>query len=117
MLNYRKQQDFNKIVFIINDDQEIEEHNYGSLCRECADETCSPRGAEPRFHVRGNELWTWGPGGQNPVLVEEFETEAEAEHALLISFEYDLHNTDDAPIVFYTRADAEAELALLINGD
>lgn len=62
---------YSRTVFAITDgryDQETEvltgtirEMSYGDLVREYADETTSPRGVGPRFHIRNErELWTWG---------------------------------------------------------
>lgn len=109
MIDYFESEDFTRAVFTI-EDGEVVEHILSDLCRDYADETTSPRGVEPRFHLRGTELWTRGVGGQNPDLVMACDSEEEAVHALYLSFRYDLISGDNNPIVYNTREEAENDL-------
>ena len=59
----------------------------------------------------GVELWTWGVNGNNPALVEAFDSEEEADHALMLCHRFDLLNGDDNPIVYNTKAEAEEAIA------
>ena len=38
-------------------------------CENWMDETTTPHGIGPRLHLRGNEVWTWGVGGNNPRML------------------------------------------------
>lgn len=58
------------------------------------DETTTPLGVAPRYHVRGNELWTWGTGGNNPRRVQCCATEQEAQEALDETFYQDFLRSD-----------------------
>jgi hypothetical protein len=73
------------------------------------DETTTPHGIAPRFHVRGTELWTWGHAGNFPRMVSSHDTEAEAIEALEDSFAYDFWQSNDFD-AFTTREDAEASI-------
>ena len=97
-------------------DGKIEEITYKELLRDHADETTTPNGVAPRFHIRlndeaaqaehdngnrsaeiagGYQLWSWGTGGNNPFFTgKDFDTEAEAELALYDTFVYDLEKSD-----------------------
>lgn len=110
-MNFYENINFDRTVFIVNDDFEIEGHVYRDLCEEYAEETTTPRGVGKTFHLRDNELWTWGYMGNAPRKVESFDSEAEAEHALYVTFAYDLSNSALAPIIHDTRAEAEADAA------
>jgi hypothetical protein len=116
MINYYEKIDFSRIVYTLaNDLSGIEEHDLESLSREYADETTTPQGVAPRMYVEDNELRTWGCGGNNEALVEQFETSEQAEHALMLSYLYDLEHDVNAPTVFYSRADAEVSLAEILE--
>lgn len=56
------------------------------------------------------ELWAWGYAGNSREFVEGFDTEQEANHALLLWFRYDLYNGSNSPDVYDTREEAEAAL-------
>lgn len=93
-----------QVVFVIENDQIIE----GAIRDFCGfiDETTTPHGVAPRFHVRGTELWTWGPQGQFPRCVNSFDTEAEAIEAMEDHHAHDFWNCDRI-LACKTRADAE----------
>ena len=114
MVNWYEAEDFDRVVFFVNDDLEIESETFGTLCRKYADETTTPHGVAPRYHTRGKELWSWGAGGNNPYKVEAFDTEEEAEHALMLSFMHDFANANDAPNVFNTREEADQDLEEIV---
>ena len=109
MINYYEPENFTRTVFTV-EYGEVVEHILADLCREYADKTTSPRGVEPCFHVRDSELWAWENGGNHPTLVMEFDNKEEAEHALLLSFRYDLYSGDNNPCVFDTREEAEEKM-------
>jgi hypothetical protein len=97
-----------QVVYLIEDGKIIE-----SSIRDLSgyiDETTTPRGVGPRYHTRGNELWTWGHQGNNPRIVSAYDTEAEAEEALEDTFAHDFWNCADI-LAFTTREDAEKWLA------
>lgn len=105
--------DFEKKGFI-NNDGKIESMTYGEYCREYGgDETTSPRGIAPRIHIREDEisegvteyqLWSWGVSGNNPYKLDTYESEEEAELALMKSFEYyAINKNDNAPQFFNTE--------------
>ena len=149
MIDFHEEEDFSRTVFIINDDDEIEEMELGDLCQLYAEQTTTPKGVSPKGHLREmtrwqyngewynseeeanevreqdiddgfdggtikaavrHELWTWGYMGNNREFIEGFDTEQEANHALLLYFKWDLYNGDTNPIVFDTREEAEAAL-------
>lgn len=96
------------IVYLVEDGQIVE-----TSIRDCGgyiDETTTPQGVGPRLHVRGAELWTWGPQGNFPHLVRSYDTEAEAQEALEESFVYDFWHAD-AITAFSTHEEAEKFLA------
>ena len=74
------------------------------------DETTTPHGVDARYHVRENELWTWGHAGNFPCLIRAYDTEAEAIEALEDSFAHDFWNCADI-LAFATREAAEECLA------
>lgn len=110
-MNFYEKENFDQAVYII-EDNEIEQITLRELCLEFADETTTPNGINKRFHLReGVELWTWGAGGNNPALVETFDSEEEADHALMLCHRFDLLSGDDSPIVYNTKAEAEEAMA------
>lgn len=110
MINYYQKIDFDKTVFALGDTS-IQEHRLRDLAVEWADETTTPLGVAPRMYTDGAELRTWGHGGNNDTIVCEFETEAEAEHALLLCHLHDLSTHADAPDWFYDLDDAWSAFA------
>lgn len=113
MINYFEKENFARAVFTI-EEGEIIEHTLGELCHEYAEETTSSRGVEPKFHTRISdnryELWSWGYQGMHPKKIESFDSAKQAEHALLLSFKYDLYNGANNPIIFNTYEEAEKTL-------
>lgn len=102
-----------QVVFLIESGKIVE-----SKIRDLdgfVDETTTPQGIAPRFHVRENQLWTWGYAGNNPRMVREFDTEAEAVEAMEDHFATDFFNSDI--LSFTTRADAEAFLRQAAGND
>ena len=92
----------NQVVYIIEEGRVVE-----SAIRDLSgfiDETTTPQGIAPRFHVRGTELWTWGHQGNAPHLISAYDTEAEAIEALEDSFAHDFWNCNEI-LAFTTRAD------------
>lgn len=73
------------------------------------DETTTPHGVAPRYHVRGNELWTWGHQGNFPRRISIHDTEEEAELELEETFACDFWNAYDT-CAFPDRESAEAAL-------
>lgn len=76
----------NQIGFIVNNNNEIEPLTYRKYLREyAADETTSPRGVEPRLHIRKEdentfEIWDWGMSGNHPYFYGyTFDNEEDAE--------------------------------------
>jgi len=97
-----------QVVFVIDGGEIIEGtiRNFDGYI----DETTTPHGVDARYHVRENELWTWGVGGNNARLIRAYDTEAEAIEALEDSFAHDFWNCADI-LAFATREAAEECLA------
>lgn len=105
MIDFYNPVDFAQTVYTIDDTGTVKAHTLADLCRQHCDETTTPHGIAPKMHTRGNELWTWGLCGNFPELVATFDTDAEAEHALMLCHLFDLeHNFS----FFYRLADAES---------
>lgn len=83
---------FDETTFWYDEGWGIQEGSYGDFVREYADETTTPNGVAPSFHVRGKQLWTWGVNGNSPKIWRQFSSEEEAEFALLETFEEDMNN-------------------------
>lgn len=95
-----------QIVFLIENGKIVE-----SKIRDLdgfIDETTTPWGIGPRFHVRENELWTWGHGGNNPRMLRDFDTEAEAVEEMEDFQAMDFYDSDI--LSFTTREQAQAFL-------
>lgn len=95
-------------IFVIEKGK-IEETTIGEM-DGYIDQTTTPYGIGPRFHVRGTEVWTWGHNGNCPALVEAFETEAEAEARIEEFAVIDFWNCSEF-LVFRSRDKAEKFLA------
>lgn len=101
-----------QVVYVIEDGKIIE-----SRIRDLdgyIEETTTPRGVGPRYHVRENELWTWGHQGSLPALIRAYDTEAEAQEALEDSFADDFWRCSEI-LAFATREAAEAALAEMLQ--
>lgn len=99
--------ELDQVVFLIADAKIIE-----SPIRDLdgyIDETTTPFGIGPRYHIRDQELWSWGHGGNNPRMVSEHGSPAEALDALEKTFAYDFWNHPEF-LAFTTREDATAFL-------
>lgn len=114
MINYYEKVDFEKTVYTVGESG-IEEHELGDIATQYADMATTPHGIAPRMYVEGTDLRTWGTGGSNEALVNQFKTSEQAQHALLLCHLYDLDNNVDAPLVFFSREDAEAVHAELLE--
>ena len=121
MIDYFKKEDFSRTVYILEEYEKgklcVKPRTLESLCREWAQETTTPAGLAPVFHLRGNELWCWGPMGAARKMVMEFDTKEQAEHALLLSFKYDLDNMDDTTGYYSSKEEAEEYLAELLEAE
>ena len=116
MINYYKKVNFNRTVWtvdVLEPDCGIIESDLRELVTEYADTTTTPWGVGTRIYTDGRDLRSWGHGGNNDALVHKFDTQAQAEHALLLCHLYDFDKSPDVPDVFYTQVDAEACLAEL----
>lgn len=108
-MNFYEKEDFSRTVYSIQGGIVVPA-TLETLCREWAETTTTPGGVDTCFHVRGNDLWSWGPAGNGRHHVASFDTEADAYHALLLSFRYDLLSRADAPEIFDTEEDAISAL-------
>lgn len=102
MINYYEPVDFNRFVRADGETLTLRD-----LAERWADLTTTPYGVAHTFFVDGTELWAWGVGGGTERLIETFETEAQAKHALLLSYLFDLDHHPEAPT--YEFADATGE--------
>ncbi len=98
---------------------EVVKNNLYDFVMESVDETTSPRGVEPRIHVRPDEdagtfeVWTWGVRGNNPVYLMSFNTKEEAEDWVFERvFEFDFLEDDQRDISYF---DTPEEAQALIN--
>lgn len=118
MINYFAKEDFTRHVFITEGDL-VAERVLLDLCEEYAEQCCSPRGVTARFFTDGKALKRWEPNGSQSVVME-FASDAEAEHALRLSWLHDLTSSDNGPVLYNTRGDAMADLIMdadLIDND
>lgn len=98
MIDYRAKTNFNTTFFIVNEDTlEIEERTLLSLCDEYADD-CD-------VHAEGTSLYYTSFGKQK--LIEEFDTEEEALHAMNLARCYDMENAADCYSLHPTREAAQ----------
>lgn len=114
-------------IFIIEDGEVVETNLYDHVMGS-VDETTSPVGVMPRFHIRHGEMfystdlhgrlrttinkegkfevWSWGVLGNNPRFIEEFETEEQAEDWLFQRvFEVDFMQDDQRDTSYYHSKD------------
>lgn len=117
MINYFEPVNFNQDVYTANRKGCVQRHVLRDLCQRHAATTKTPDGPAPCTHIRnGTELWMWADGGRSRRLVTQFRTCYEAEHALLLSWRWDLLNggPNGAPQVFYTEAEARDHAKLIL---
>ena len=124
----KKQEAINKNVFVFDHDGEIVERNLYEHIMMSEDQTTSPVGVMGRWHIRhedlwcssgrrnhvlnteGNyEVWTWGPNGNYPSFIKEFESEEEAEEFIFNKIYSDDFLPDDQRHVDYYDTKEEAE--------
>ena len=75
------------------------------------DETTSPRGCEPRLHIREDcEVWSWGIGGNNPYKVATFDSNEEADDYRWSCWIEAFMTEDCAPSFFDSEEEAEEVL-------
>lgn len=98
-----------QVVFIIDNGQIVETPI--RALDGYVEETTTPRGVAPVYHIRENELWSWGHAGNFPRMIRAYDSEAEAIEALEDSFAHDFWNSEVSALAFTTRADAEEFLA------
>lgn len=113
MIDYHAPVDFSATVYTI-EGETIRARILADLVRQHCREAPTPLGVMPVFHTRGAELWTWGHAGQHPRQVAAFETEKEAEHALLLAHFYD---TNQEVHIYYRRDDAESDLSDFLTAE
>lgn len=118
MKNYDFQEAQQKEIFIFNSKTEIEKTNLYDFVMSFADETTSPRGVEPRLHIRQNEddntfeVWTWGVRGQNLREIGSGLTEEEAIDWIYSSiYCTDFQNSSESTIYFESEEEAKNYLA------
>jgi hypothetical protein len=116
------QERLNQTIYFVRDGQ-IEEDIFKSVIEDFfRDETTSPRGVCPRVHTRYNEetekyeVWTWGTLGRFPALLNEFETEDEADNEVweIWLYNYDSDNgsgLSDCDIFFFDEDEAKEWMA------
>jgi hypothetical protein len=99
-------------VWIIKDN-EVEETTIEDLIYDYdwRDEITSPRGVEPRLHIRNEtDVWSWGIGGNNPHHVATFDSSEEAEEDLWACWIESLATDDCAPSFFDSEEEAREVL-------
>ena len=124
MIDYFEKIDFSQIVYTLSsplgsksdNDLFVERHTWGDLVLESAEVTTTPHGIARTYYVDGNELRSWGYGGNNDGVIFEFATAEQAAHALLLCHRYDFQRDENAPTVYDSRAEAEFALTN-ITGD
>ena len=108
-------------IFVIGSNG-VEETNLYEFVMISAEETTSPRGVETKLHIRHSgydaprfasyaaypneedvyEVWNWGFRGQNPSIIDGFETEAEAEDFIFQrTYDYDFSKDDQRDTNYY----------------
>lgn len=103
-------------IYFVNEDLEVEETTEAEFINQSIDETTSPRGVEPRLHVRENEddntfeVWTWGPSGNNAKFIKSFEIKEEADEFIFQkTYEYDFMEDDQRDTqYFFNEEEAQA---------
>lgn len=103
---------FNKTMFKLDSENMIIiTKSLKNLVRESAEKTTSPRGVEPKLHIEERDgmyqLRMWGPYGQGNTLVDEYETEEEAQTEWMNrTYEDDFVNSDEYCNWFETEDEA-----------
>jgi len=69
-------------IFILTDRGEIRETTLRDVADLFVETTTAPIGVAEKYHLRGNEVWTWGHCGNFPRVVSVHKTEEEAQEAL-----------------------------------
>jgi|GEM_PF-6655701 len=120
-MDFYEKEDFDRIVYTIDHESDgypIIEHRLGNIVWNYAEPGSAGRN---KMYVEGVELYNHKAGfGQWRELVETFDTEAEAEHALLLCHRFDMYEnrgTDAGPWVFDDREDAENEACEMLEQD
>lgn len=104
-------------VYLI-DENGVYPTTYKDYLREYgADETTTPKGVAPRYHIREKEdedgnpvfqIWTWGVGGNNPRYTrEQYDNEDDAELALYGYFKLGAERNDQHGGFFRTEKEAQ----------
>lgn len=108
------------IYFAYPETGEVEEGTFKEVIQDYfRDETTSPRGVEPRLHIRQNDegkytIWTWGVRGNNPREYDdrEYDNEEDAQTRLwefwIGNYEKDDGSgLNDCPHFFYSEKEAK----------
>lgn len=118
-MNYYEKENWSRIVYTIDcekDGYPIIEHKLGDIVWDYAETTSDGWRC---MSVDGDGLYSREAGHQ-PELVRTFDTEAEANHALLLCHRFDMHEkrgTEGNPWVFECRADAESMAREMLEED
>lgn len=118
-MNFYEKEDFDRIVYTVDREQDgypIIEHRLGDIVWDYIEWTSD---GWHRMDVEGKGLYSRKAGHQ-PELVETFDTEAEANHALLLCHRfamYENRGTEGNPWVFENREDAENEVREMLEED
>lgn len=98
--------------YILNSSGEIEKITYSEYLREFGgDKTTSPNGVEPRHHLRGKTLCTWGVRGNNFKTIEKFNTKKEAKKTLYLIWEENILKNCDYVYFATSKKDLYTYLA------
>lgn len=104
-MNFYEECDFERTVWTVGEAGPVP-WRLGTLCLDHAEETTAPDGVGPVYHLRGTALMAWNRDGSKR-FVHRFETHAEAEHALLLTFKFDLDS--HGPDYFESEAEAQEQ--------
>ena len=105
-----KDVDFSQHVYVVDyDERKVHEERLDCLAIDAASDVQTDRGLGREYFARGRTLYYWFCGKKTKL--EKFDSREEADHACLLCCKWDLDNADNMPRYFYTREEAEAELA------
>ena len=119
-MGFYEKEDWDRIVYTIDYEREgypIIEHRLGDIVWDYAEDG---GGGRDRMFVEENELYRREKLFPWRELVQTFDTEAEAKHALLLCHRADMYEnrgTDVGPWVFDNREDAENEVREMLAED
>lgn len=112
MINYKEAKE--KIVYTLDHENNIVETTLYDHIMLSIEECTSPRGCEPRLHIRHDDetdiygLYLWARGNNRLTHVQDFETKEEAKQDLFMrTYEYDFL-PDDQRFTEYFDTEEEA---------